>query len=184
MRKIIETGYKFSPNKHIFVLFISFRMIVGPKIKDMKFIEIEKPSKKEQQAAMESYVALAATLEQVRSDNPAIEIEETEDKIKIPIGALKLLAKILKGISLGHPVSIVPIATEMTTQAAAEFLGCSRPHLVKLLEEGNIPFTKVGKHRRIRYEDLVRYKNKLKVKQKNAIKEIMQLDEEAGLYDT
>ena len=83
-------------------------------------IDIKKPSKKEQIAAMKSYNALAATLEDLRSENPEIEIEETSEKIKIPLKALKLLAKILKATSQGQPISLVPIATEMTTQAAAE----------------------------------------------------------------
>jgi excisionase family DNA binding protein len=152
--------------------------------KTMESIDIKKPTKDEQRAALESYDALAASLEQLRSDNPEIEIEETEQRIRIPISALKLLAKILKEISLGNPISIVPIATELTTQAAAEFLGCSRPHLVKLLESGKIPFTKVGKHRRIKYEDMARYKNRMKLRQKAKIQELMGLDEESGMYDT
>lgn len=150
----------------------------------MKIIDIKKPSKEEQRAAMESYDALAATLEQLHSKNPEIEIEETEEKIKIPIHALQLLAKILKEISHGNPISIVPIATEITTQAAAELLGCSRPHIVKLLEEGQIKFTKVGKHRRVKYEDVLNFRKEIKSRQKRTISEIMELDEEAGLYDT
>jgi excisionase family DNA binding protein len=150
----------------------------------MEFIDIEKPSKEDQRAAMESYNALTAMLEKLHSENPEIEIEETEEKIRIPLSALKLLAKILKEISQGRPISIVPIATEMTTQAAAELLGCSRPHIVKLLEEGKIEYTKVGKHRRIKYEDVVNYKKKIKSEQKKTIHEIMELDEESGLYDT
>lgn len=147
-------------------------------------MDIKKPSKEEQIAAMESYDALVASLEKLHSKNPEIEIEETEEKIRIPLSALKLLAKILKEISQGKPISIVPVATEMTTQAAAELLGCSRPHVVKLLEEGKIEYTKVGKHRRIKYEDVLNYKKKIKSKQKRLIREIMELDEETGLYDT
>ena len=150
----------------------------------MDLIDIRKPSKEEQRAALESYDALAASIEQLRSENPEIEIEETEEKIRIPISALKLLAKILKEISLGNPISIVPIATELTTQAAAEFLGCSRPHLVKLLEDGKIPFTKVGKHRRIKYEAVAKYKKDIKSRQRTKIQKLMELDEESGLYDT
>ena len=150
----------------------------------METVDIRKPSKAEQRAALESYDALAASLEQLRSENPEIEIEETEEKIRIPKSALKLLARILKEISLGNPISIVPIATELTTQAAAEFIGCSRPHIVKLLEEGKIPFTKVGKHRRIKYEDVALYKKKMKLKQRAKIQKLMELDEESGLYDT
>lgn len=103
---------------------------------------------------------------------------------RIPLSALKLLSRILKEISQGRPVSIIPIATEMTTQAAAELLGCSRPHVVKLLEEGKIEYTKVGKHRRVKYEDVVSYRNKIKSGQKKLIEEVMKADEESGLYDS
>ena len=84
----------------------------------------------------------------------------------------------------GTPVSIVPVATEMTTQAAAEMLGCSRPHLIKLLEQGLIPYTKVGKHRRIRYDDIFAYKKEMKAQQKRHLIETMQSDEASGLYDS
>ena len=150
----------------------------------MELLDIRKPTKEEQRTALESYNALASSLDQLRSEFPEIEIEETEEKIRIPVSALKLLARILKEISQGNPISIVPIATEITTQAAAELLGCSRPHVVKLLEEGKIPFTKVGKHRRIRYEDLAAYKKEMKSIQRQRIQELMELDEDSGLYDT
>ena len=146
--------------------------------------EIRRPSKEEQKAAMESYDALASTIEQIHSDYPEIEIEETNERIKIPLHALKLLAKILKETSQGKPISIVPLATEITTQAAAELLGCSRPHVVKLLEEGKINFTKIGKHRRIKYQDVVEYKKQLKGKQRKLLSEIMKADEESGMYDS
>lgn len=133
---------------------------------------------------MESYNALACVLEQLREDNPEIEIEETKDKIRVPLGALKLLAKILEATSQGKLVSIVPVATEMTTQAAADLIGCSRPHLVKILEEGQIPYTKIGRHRRVKFEDVMEYKRRMKAEQEKLIIEIMNADEESGLYNT
>lgn len=157
---------------------------MNEKLETMELIDIRKPSKEEQLTALKSYRVLASSIDQLRNDNPEIEIEETEEKIRIPISALRLLADILKQISQGNPISIVPIATEMTTQAAAELLGCSRPHVVRLLEEGKIPFTKVGRHRRIKYEDIVRFKNDMKSKQRKRIQKLMELDEESGLYDT
>ncbi len=149
-----------------------------------KIDNISKPSKEEQRIAMESYDALASVLSELQTQNPEIEIEETHEKIRIPLKDLKLLATILKATSQGRPISIVPIATEMTTQAAAEFLGCSRPHLVKLLEEGKIPFTKVGKHRRVKYEDIVTYRKKMKENQKSRLIDMMRADEESDLYDS
>ena len=94
------------------------------------------------------------------------------------------MAQILKETSQGKPVSIVPIATEVTTQAAAEILGCSRPHVIKLLDSGQIKFTKVGKHRRIKYEDVISYKKKMKAQQERLINQIMVTDEKSGLYDS
>ncbi len=151
----------------------------------MDYLEnISKPSKKEQQLAMESYSALAEVLEKLQKDDPEIEIEETKEKIKVPLNALKLLAKILKVTSQGKPISIIPIATEMTTQAAADLLSCSRPHLVGLLEEGKIAFTKIGKHRRVKFEDVMEYKKSMKVEQQKLLIKIMNADQESGLYDT
>lgn len=151
----------------------------------MKILEqVRKPSKLDQKIASKSYGALASAIEQLDSLQPEIEIEETSEKIKIPLSALILLGDILKAMSLGKFVSIVPIATEVTTQAAAEMLGCSRPHLVKLLEEGKIAFTKVGKHRRIKFDDIMKYRKQMKEQQKQNIIDIMNADEEAGLYDS
>lgn len=151
----------------------------------MKVLEqIRKPSKLDQKIASESYNALASVIEQLNSEQPKIEIEETSEKIKIPLSALKLLGDILKTMGQGKLISLVPIATEVTTQAAAEILGCSRPHFVKLLEEGKIAFTKVGKHRRIKYDDIIKYRKQMKENQKQNIIDIMNSDEETGLYDS
>jgi len=151
----------------------------------MEYLEnITKPSKEEQKVAMQSYHALSTVLKKLNKANPEIEIEETSDKIRIPLNALRLLAKILKVTSQGKPISIIPIATEMTTQAAADLLGCSRPHLVKLLETGEIEYTKIGKHRRVKFEDIMSYKEKSKAKQQELLIKIMNADEESGLYDT
>jgi len=146
--------------------------------------EIKRFSKQERKFAQESYSSLRSTMVRVKTDPAEIEIEETGEKIKIPIRALSLLGDILKAMSEGKPISIVPLATEVTTQSAAEMLGCSRPYLVKLLEEGKIPFTKVGKHRRIKFEDVIKYKNQMKEAQKKHLIELMNSDEELGLYDT
>lgn len=148
------------------------------------FNDIKKPSKEDQVTAIASYTALVATLDELKSKQPEIEIEETKEKIKVPLEALKLLAKILKTMSQGKPISLVPVAAEMTTQAAAEFLGCSRPHVVKLLENQTIPFTKVGRHRRVKFEDLVKYRSEMKEEQRARLIEIMKSDEESGLYDS
>lgn len=148
--------------------------------------ELSRPSKEEQKLAQKSYLSLASAIEHLKANLSVaeIEIEETGEKIKLPIRALSLLGKILKAMSQGKPISIVPVATEVTTQSAAEMLNCSRPHLVKLLEEGKIEYTKVGKHRRIKFEDVIKYKQQMKDEQKQHLIDIMNTDEESGIYDS
>ena len=148
------------------------------------YSKMNKPSKDEQKVAIESYDVLASVINELRLENPEIEIEETKERIKIPLRALKLLSDILQAMSQGKLISIVPNATEVTTQKAAEMLGCSRPHFVKLLEEGKIEYTKVGKHRRVKYDDVVRFKKKMKEEQKQRIIDMMRSDEDLGLYDS
>lgn len=146
--------------------------------------EYKRPTKKEREIAQTSLEALSNALAQLNTEKVDIEIEGRNDKIVLPLSALKFLEDVLKNMSEGKIISIVPFATEVTTQKAAEILGCSRPHLIKILEEGKIPFTKVGRHRRIMYEDVAAYKKKMKEEQRQHIIDIMAADEEDGLYDT
>ncbi len=142
------------------------------------------PTNTEQKAAMESLSALEAVLSTIDSEKTEIEIGKTNDKIEIPKRALLLLVDILKAMSGGKEISIIPVAAEISTQQGAEILGCSRPYLVKLLDGGRIPFIKVGKHRRVKFEDILKYKRKMKEEQKKHLIDMMVSDEEIGLYDS
>ena len=79
-------------------------------------------------------------------------------------------------------VNVMPDSAELTTQQAAEFLNVSRPYLIKLLESGQIPFRRVGTHRRIRFRDLRLYKSQDDLKRRQAADELTQLSQELGLY--
>lgn len=78
--------------------------------------------------------------------------------IELPAGAVALLMDILEAMAAGRGVTLMPENAELTTVQAAEMLNVSRPFLIKLLDEGAIPHRKVGKHRRIRMEDVMAYK--------------------------
>jgi excisionase family DNA binding protein len=70
------------------------------------------------------------------------------------------LKDILAEIAQGHAVSVLSVRTELTSQQAAELLNVSRPYMIRLLEEGKIPFRLVGQHRRVRLDDIMAYKRK------------------------
>ncbi|NBB81195.1 MAG: excisionase family DNA-binding protein [Verrucomicrobia bacterium] len=80
------------------------------------------------------------------------------EPIELPPGAVSLLMDILEAMAAGRGVTLIPENAELTTVQAAEVLNVSRPFLIRLLEDKRIPFRKVGKHRRIRMEDVMAYK--------------------------
>ncbi len=82
----------------------------------------------------------------------------SEQRVHLPASAIQMLMDILVNISQGNAVQVVPVHAELTTQQAADILMVSRPYLVKLLDEKKIEHRKVGSHRRIRYNDLLKFK--------------------------
>lgn len=78
--------------------------------------------------------------------------------IELPADAVALLMDILEAMAAGRGITIIPENAELSTVQAAEVLNVSRPFLIKLLEDGSIPHRKVGKHRRVRIEDVMSYK--------------------------
>ena len=84
---------------------------------------------------------------------------EQEQPIDLPAGAVDLLMHVLEAMAAGQGVTLIPESAELTTFQAADLLHVSRPFLIKLLDQKAIPHRKVGKHRRIRMEDVMSYKN-------------------------
>jgi excisionase family DNA binding protein len=90
------------------------------------------------------------------------------------------LKAVVTGMAQGMAMTLVPSGHEMTTQQAAEILHISRPSLIRLLEDGTIPFHKVGTHRRINVEDLLRYRAARKEQQRAALRRVTEISEEIG----
>jgi excisionase family DNA binding protein len=84
----------------------------------------------------------------------------SEQSVTIPATAFHLLVDILSQMAQGNAVTFIPIHAELTTQEAADLLNVSRPFVIKLIESKQIPARKVGRHRRIRFEDLMKYKER------------------------
>jgi excisionase family DNA binding protein len=105
------------------------------------------------------------------------------EKMQLPQPVLEMLSVILDELADGHAVTVAPLDREITTQAAADLLNVSRPYLVKQLEAGQIPFRKVGTHRRVRLADVLRYRARLEAEAERAYSELVELSQELGLYE-
>lgn len=118
------------------------------------------PAASERQAATHAKRTLAAYLATGMETQPIQIFDEhnTMHAVELPTRALQLLLDILAEFADGNAVKVIPIHAELTTQEAADLLNVSRPHLVKLLEDGALPFHRTGKHRRIRFADLMQFK--------------------------
>lgn len=104
-------------------------------------------------------------------------------RIEIPDAVFHLLAKTLRDLREGRSIVILHDNEVMTTQAAANFLGMSRPFLIGLLESGEIPFHNVGTHRRVMLRDLMAYAKKRDRKRRKALDAMTEKVEGAGLYE-
>ncbi len=103
--------------------------------------------------------------------------------IVLPIGSLEMINSILEAMAAGHGVMVFPQHAELTTMEAADILNVSRPYLIKLLEAGDIPYHKVGRHRRIRLEDVMQYKREIDLRREEILDQMVAEAEELGLYD-
>lgn len=95
-----------------------------------------------------------------------------EEALEIPSSAYQLFIDILSQMAQGNAVTLIPVHAELTTQEAADLINVSRPYLIKLLESKKIPFHKVGRHRRVRFEDLMNYKNQIDSDRMQALDEL------------
>ena len=91
------------------------------------------------------------------------------------------LLEVLRLVSSGRGFRMIPVEAELTTQQAADLLNVSRPYLVKLIENSEIPFTKTGRHRRIRANDLFSYRDKRDATRSAALEALARTDAEQGL---
>ncbi|HEX3962395.1 MAG TPA: helix-turn-helix domain-containing protein [Trebonia sp.] len=106
----------------------------------------------------------------------------TQDALIIPRATAVMFAQILDLLAQGRGVQIFPKEVELTTQQAAAMLNVSRPYLIGLLESDKIPFRKVGRHRRIRFEDLLDYKRRDDLNRRVAADKLAELTEDLDLY--
>ena len=122
-------------------------------------------------------------LRQLVQDGPIKIVGLKGRRAELPEAVAGLLNEILKNMAVGKAVSIVAEHEQLTTQRAADILGVSRPFLVRLLEEGKLPFHLVGSHRRVYLNDVLTYQNRRDKERHAAINRMARMELASGTYD-
>ncbi|MFU8862198.1 MAG: excisionase family DNA-binding protein [Cyclonatronaceae bacterium] len=105
------------------------------------------------------------------------------EHLELPELLYQMLIQVVHAMKSGKAVIIMPEDETYTTQAAADFLGMSRQYFVKLLEQGAIPFHKVGSHRRVYLRDLMAYASKRDKNRRKSLDKLFSEVEKEGVYD-
>lgn len=129
---------------------------------------------------------MAEALDRSRAARVAL-VEEGEGhdlaRIEVPPATLRVLSRLLGLMASEQVFLLYPAHTELTTSQAADMLGVSRPYLVARLEAGELPFRKVGRHRRVRMDDVLHYKARMREASEAAMQELVALSQAMGGYD-
>lgn len=110
-------------------------------------------------------------------------VAQDNSRIELPEPLHAVLVQVAEALMQGLAVSVIPQSARLTTQQAADFLGVSRPTLVRLLEKGEIPMSKPGRHRYVQLQDLVTYQETMQQRRRDILDNMAQEAENSGLYD-
>ncbi|MGH9110988.1 MAG: helix-turn-helix domain-containing protein [Acidimicrobiales bacterium] len=114
---------------------------------------------------------------------PGLLLGPDGEQVPLPDEVYRVLRHVVEVMRQGKATLIAPQGMLLTTQEAAEFLGISRPTLVKLLEDGAIPFEKPNRHRRVRLQDLVDFQARQRSERRAILDELTREASELGPYD-
>ena len=115
--------------------------------------------------------------------NPTRLVNADGEAVEVPPELVDVLIAIVRQLQAGNGVSVAAMHTDLTTVEAAELLNVSRPHLIKLCENGAMPFHTVGTHRRLRLLDVLAYRDRQDAAAQQALADLTAQAEELGLYD-
>lgn len=140
------------------------------------------PSEAEAAIAKETSRVLASHLQDASPMQLRI-LDDPSDQtmVTLPASAVRMLVSILEEMARGNAVTLIPVHAELTTQQAADMLNISRPSLIQLLEENKIVHRRVGTHRRVSFESLMKYKRQQELARRKALAELAAYDQELGI---
>jgi excisionase family DNA binding protein len=129
----------------------------------------------------DALVALDRLLETEGDDTPKL-IGSDGEKIELPETVVRALRQVVHAMARDRAVTVVPVDKQLTTQQAADVLNVSRPYLIQLLDEGELPHTKTGTHRRIRLDDVMAYRERRDRERMAALDYLSALGQATGKY--
>ena len=135
------------------------------------------PSQQDAELANEA----SRTLSMLKHGDHELRVHLNGQVLRLPKAAVDLLYHVLTEMAQGNAVTIIPVHAELTTQEAADHLNVSRPYLIRLLEEGKIPFRMVGTHRRVRFSDLETYRSKAEEERQQAMEALAEQAQKLGM---
>lgn len=139
------------------------------------------PSAQEAAMARVSGQVLSGLVQQKRPLTLRVREAGKDKPLELPTGAVSMLMEILEAMAAGRGITLIPESAELTTVQAAEVLNVSRPFLIKLLEENALPHRKVGKHRRIRMEDVMAYKARIDQEREAVLDQLAHQAQQQGM---
>lgn len=119
-------------------------------------------------------------VKQHESELVEVLVEHGQTSLVLPRPTVTLFAQILAQLAEGRGVSVIPSEAELTTQQAADLLGVSRPYMIRLLDEEQIPHRKVGRHRRVPLAEIMAYQRRDDETRRKAVDELGELGQELG----
>ena len=102
--------------------------------------------------------------------------------VPIPSEVFNVLVRVADAMAHGAAVTVAPVSMRLTTSQAAEMLGVSRPTLVRLLEEGAIPYDQPRRHRLLRLDDVLAFQKRRRAEQRALLAEATRQSVADGLY--
>ena len=84
-----------------------------------------------------------------------VHADGTGEAVEVPDAAVRMLTDLLEAAARGGEVALVAEDTEISPEDAAAILGISRPLVRRRMDKGELPFRRVGAHRRIRVSDVL-----------------------------
>lgn len=129
-----------------------------------------------------AFARVLAAVPESTTRRPAL-VAADGTEMPLPEQLHEVLLQVAQALQSGMGVNVAPLNAILTTQEAADYLGVSRPTIVRMLDAGDIPMSRPGRHRYVRLVDLIDYAERARAARSDILDEMAREAEEAGLYD-